>query len=68
MVVASTDSLVVSADDVPPEVLAKEREVEMGKEDIKSKPEAIRWGLRGGTYKWGVMAERVERWASMSHV
>ena len=33
---------VVNVDDVSPEVLAKEREIEMGKEDLASKPEAIR--------------------------
>eukprot|EP00877_Chromochloris_zofingiensis_P012636 jgi/Chrzof1/7626/Cz02g30210.t1 len=42
MVVASSDAVCISAEDVPAELLAKEREVEMGKEDIKSKPEAIR--------------------------
>lgn len=31
-----------SVDEVPAEYLAKEREMEMGKEDIKSKPEAVR--------------------------
>lgn len=34
---------VVSPEDVSAEMLAKEREVEMGKEDLKSKPEAVRW-------------------------
>lgn len=43
IIAASPDVMVVSPDDVPAEVLAKEREVEMGKEDIKSRPEAIRW-------------------------
>ncbi|KAL6765694.1 polyprotein of PSRP-7 and EF-Ts, imported to chloroplast [Haematococcus lacustris] len=43
MVAASCPDVVcVSADEVPAEVLAKEREVEMGKEDLKSKPEAVR--------------------------
>lgn len=42
MVVASSDVVCVSADEVPADVLAKEREVEMGKEDLKSKPEAVR--------------------------
>lgn len=28
----------------PAQLLAKEREVEMGKEDLANKPEAIRWG------------------------
>lgn len=42
MIIAATDAIVVNADDVPADLLAKEKEVEMGKEDIKSKPEAIR--------------------------
>ena len=33
---------VVSPDDVSAEVLARERELEMAKEDLASKPEAIR--------------------------
>lgn len=33
----------VSAADVPAEVLERERAIEMEKEDLKSKPEAIRW-------------------------
>jgi elongation factor Ts len=42
MVVASSDVVCVSVDDMPGDLLAKEREVEMGKEDLKSKPEAVR--------------------------
>eukprot|EP00879_Flechtneria_rotunda_P012753 GHRR01013317.1.p1 GENE.GHRR01013317.1~~GHRR01013317.1.p1 ORF type:complete len:992 (+),score=471.36 GHRR01013317.1:234-3209(+) len=42
MVVASSEVVCVSVDDMPAEVLAKERKVEMGKEDLKSKPEAVR--------------------------
>ncbi|GFR43724.1 hypothetical protein Agub_g4835 [Astrephomene gubernaculifera] len=42
MIIAATDCICVSPEDVPPEVLAKEREVEMGKDDLASKPEAIR--------------------------
>ena len=42
IIAASPDVLVVNAEDVPADLLAKEREVEMGKEDIKSKPEAVR--------------------------
>ncbi len=42
IIAASPDVLVVNAEDVPAELLAKERDVEMGKEDIKSKPEAVR--------------------------
>ena len=47
IIAASPDVLVVNVDDVPADLLAKEREVEMGKEDIKSKPEAVRWGKKG---------------------
>lgn len=42
MVVASSEVVCVSVDDMPGDLLAKEREVEMGKEDIKAKPEAVR--------------------------
>ncbi|PNW75255.1 hypothetical protein CHLRE_12g519180v5 [Chlamydomonas reinhardtii] len=42
MIIAATDCICVSPEDVPEEVLAKEREVEMGKEDLANKPEAIR--------------------------
>jgi translation elongation factor EF-Ts len=42
MVVASSDVVCVAVEDMPGDVLAKEREVEMGKEDLKSKPEAVR--------------------------
>eukprot|EP00668_Euglena_longa_P042700 GGOE01056530.1.p1 GENE.GGOE01056530.1~~GGOE01056530.1.p1 ORF type:complete len:600 (-),score=160.76 GGOE01056530.1:218-1786(-) len=42
MQVAACDVLVVAAEDVDPSWLAKEREIEMGKEDLKSKPEQIR--------------------------
>ncbi len=44
IIAASPEVAVVSAEDVSEELLAKEREVEMGKEDLKSKPEAVRWG------------------------
>jgi hypothetical protein len=33
----------VSVEDVPEDILAKEREIEAGKDDLASKPEAIRW-------------------------
>ncbi|EFJ50868.1 hypothetical protein VOLCADRAFT_120525 [Volvox carteri f. nagariensis] len=42
MIIAATDCICVSPEDVPAELLAKEREVEMGKEDLANKPEAIR--------------------------
>lgn len=43
MIIASCPNVsVVAVDDVAPEQLAKEREVEMGKEDIKDKPEAVK--------------------------
>ncbi|KAK9804532.1 hypothetical protein WJX73_005435 [Symbiochloris irregularis] len=42
MQIAACDATVVSVDDVPKEVLDKEREIELQKEDLQSKPEAIR--------------------------
>jgi elongation factor Ts len=47
MVVASSEVVCVSVDDMPADLLAKEREVEMGKEDLKSKPEAVRAKVGG---------------------
>ena len=41
-VAASPEAIVVSTSDVPAEALEKERAIEMEKEDLKSKPEAIR--------------------------
>ena len=44
MQIAACESVaVVATDDVEPAVVAKETEIEMQKEDIVSKPEAIRW-------------------------
>ncbi len=43
MLVASCPGVtVVSPEEVPAGMLARERDIEMNKEDIKSKPEAIR--------------------------
>ena len=39
---ASADAIVVSAEDVPEEEMERERRIEMEKDDIRSKPEAIR--------------------------
>ena len=47
-IAACAEVTVVSAADVPAEVLEKEKAIEMEKEDIKSKPEAIRWVQRMG--------------------
>jgi elongation factor Ts len=44
-IAACADVRYVSSSDVPAEVLAKEKAIEMEKEDLKSKPEAIRCGL-----------------------
>ncbi|EIE22442.1 hypothetical protein COCSUDRAFT_37065 [Coccomyxa subellipsoidea C-169] len=41
-IAASPEVTVVSVDDVPAEVIKKETDIEMGKEDILSKPEQIR--------------------------
>ena len=40
---ASPSAIVVAAQDVPVDEMEKERQIEMGKEDIQSKPEAIRY-------------------------
>jgi elongation factor Ts len=42
-VAACPDVTVVSKDDVPEDVVAKEREIEMGKQDILEKPEQARY-------------------------
>ena len=44
-VAACPDVTVVSKDDVPEEVIAKEREIEMGKQDLLEKPEQVRRSL-----------------------
>lgn len=49
---------VVSPDDVPADIVAKEREIELGKEDLASKPEAIREKIVDGR-----MAKRVNELA-----
>ena len=41
-IAACPEVTVVNATDVPAEVLEKERAIEMEKEDLQSKPEAIR--------------------------
>ena len=41
-IAASPNVEYVSVDDADPEFLAKEREIEMGKEDLQGKPENIR--------------------------
>ena len=51
IIAASPDVMVVNPEDVPADVLSKEQDVEMGKEDIKSKPEAVRLG--GGEEEGG---------------
>lgn len=44
-VAACPQVTVVQAEDVPADVVEKERSVQMGKEDILKKPENIRWAL-----------------------
>ncbi len=39
---ASPSAIVVSTQEVPEDEMEKERQIEMGKEDIQNKPEAIR--------------------------
>jgi elongation factor Ts len=50
-VAADADIAVVSPEDVPEEVLAKQRELEMAKEDLASKPENIRSKIVEGRLK-----------------
>ena len=47
---ASSQAIVVSVDDVPEEEMEKERRIEMEKEDIQSKPEAIRCAEAGSLF------------------
>jgi elongation factor Ts len=42
MIAASSDVVCVSAEEVPADLLAKEREIEMGKADLATKPEGVR--------------------------
>jgi hypothetical protein len=42
----------VSADDIPAEVFAREKEIEMGREDLKNKPDAIRCVVHHGSQWW----------------
>jgi elongation factor Ts len=52
MQIAANPSLeYVSSEEVPAEVLAREREIEMGREDLQSKPEAIRAKIAEGRVK-----------------
>ena len=48
MQIAASDVLYVDAADADPEWVAKEREIEMGKEDLLSKPENIRGNINKG--------------------
>jgi elongation factor Ts len=50
-VAADADIAVVSPEDVPEEVLAKQRELEMAKEDLASKPGNIRSKIVEGRLK-----------------
>lgn len=53
MQIAACESVaVVSVDDVEPAAVAKETEIEMQKEDILSKPEAIRCAALRGCWVW----------------
>ena len=38
----------MTAEDIPPEVYAREKEIEMGREDLKNKPDAIRAKIAEG--------------------
>lgn len=45
MQIAASDVSIVAAEDAPADEVARERAIEMQKEDIQSKPEAIRCAL-----------------------
>ena len=47
-IAASPDAICISPDDYPSDLLAKEKEVEMGREEIASKPEGIREKIVAG--------------------
>lgn len=47
-IAASPNVEYVSVDAIPPEVVAKEKEIEMGKDDLASKPEAVREKIVSG--------------------
>ncbi len=61
-IAACADVRVVSVADVPADVLAKEKAIEMEKEDIKSKPENIRY-VCAGTRRGG---KAVLPWLALS--
>ncbi|MEW5312706.1 MAG: hypothetical protein WDW38_004320 [Sanguina aurantia] len=50
-IAASREVAYVSAEDIPAEVFEREKLIEMGREDIKSKPEAIRLKIAEGRAK-----------------
>lgn len=50
-IAASREVQYVSAEDIPAEVFEREKLIEMGREDIKSKPEAIRLKIAEGRAK-----------------
>lgn len=47
-IAASPNVEYVSVEDIPADVIAREKEIEMGKEDLASKPEAVREKIVGG--------------------
>lgn len=47
-IAASPNVEYVSVEEIPAEVVAKEKEIEMGKDDLSSKPEAVREKIVGG--------------------
>ena len=59
-VAASSEVSVVSVEDVPAEVVQKETDIEMGKEDILKKPENIRFESR---YPISLSAAKVRLYA-----
>lgn len=51
MQIAASTVEYVSPDEIPAEVFEKEKEIEMGREDLQSKPEAIRAKIAEGRVK-----------------
>jgi elongation factor Ts len=51
MQIAASTVEYVTADEIPADVFEKEKEIEMGREDLQSKPEAIRAKIAEGRVK-----------------
>jgi len=60
MQIAASTVEYVAADEIPADVFEKEKEIEMGREDLQSKPEAIRAKIAEGRVKKLVQVRMVE--------